>query len=162
MADRLGLQYHLDDREKKIFALLPGGGALKLTPSTEAEPNPGFHQLGAFKNRSASLADFAGFLSTFTGSQVVDKTGIAGRYRFDVDWRAEARRSLGLQSEHRLCRSATVWPEIGICEGCPEDFGSGPREQGADSELSVARTPSPPRRDSSRRLPPCAEGTRSR
>lgn len=85
LADRLGLQYHLADREKKILALLRGSGAPKLLPLTEPEPNPGLHQLGVFKNKAASLADFAGFLGTLETSQVVDKTGIQGRYRFDVD-----------------------------------------------------------------------------
>jgi uncharacterized protein (TIGR03435 family) len=89
LADRIGLQYHLAEREKKILALLRGSGALKLTPSTEAEPNPGIHQLGVFRNKSASLADFAGFLSALAGSQVVDKTGIQGLYKFDVDWSNE-------------------------------------------------------------------------
>ena len=86
LADRLGLQFHLADREKKILVLLRGNSALKLLPSTEPEPNPGLHQVGVFKNKSASLADFAGFLSWMTGSQVVDRTGIPGRFNFDIDW----------------------------------------------------------------------------
>jgi uncharacterized protein (TIGR03435 family) len=86
LVQRLGLQYHLADREKKILALLRGSGALKLLPSTEPEPNPGLHQVGVFKNKSASLADFAGFVSWMAGIEVVDKTGIPGRYKFDVDW----------------------------------------------------------------------------
>jgi len=86
LAERLGLQYHVADKEKKILALLRGSGALRLLPSTEPEPNPGLHRVGVFKNKSASLPDFAGFLSWMTGSQVIDKTGIPGRYNFDVDW----------------------------------------------------------------------------
>ncbi len=35
------------------------------------------------------LAEFAGFLGAITGTPVVDKTGITGRYKFDVDWSGE-------------------------------------------------------------------------
>ena len=91
LAERMGMQCHLEDRERKILALLRGSGPLKLTPSTEAEPNPGLYKMGVFKNRSASLADLAGFLSALAGSQVVDKTGIQGRYRFDIDQSEEIR-----------------------------------------------------------------------
>jgi uncharacterized protein (TIGR03435 family) len=86
LADRLGLQYHMTDREKKILILLRGNAALKLLPSTEPEPNPGLHRVGVFKNKSASLSDFAGFLSSMTDFPVVDKTGIPGRFNFDIDW----------------------------------------------------------------------------
>jgi uncharacterized protein (TIGR03435 family) len=85
LAGRLGLQCRMVDRERNILTLLRNGGDLKLQPSAEIETNPGFHQVGVFKNKSASLADFAGFLALLTGTEVLEKTGITGRYSFDVD-----------------------------------------------------------------------------
>ena len=86
LAERLGLQYHLIDREAKVLALLRGSGALTLPPSTEPEPGRWLYQVGIFKNKSASLDAFAGLLSWMTGGRVIDKTGIPGRFVFDVDF----------------------------------------------------------------------------
>lgn len=89
LAERLGFQYHLADRETPVYTLLRGNGELKLARSTETEPNPGAHYMGAFRNKSASLADFANFVSAIAGRAVIDKTGIQGLYKFDVDWTKE-------------------------------------------------------------------------
>jgi uncharacterized protein (TIGR03435 family) len=94
LVERLGLQYHLADREAPIYALVRGGGALKLTPATEVEPNPGAMQMGKFIKKSSSLSDFAGFLSGLTGLPVLDKTGIQGQFKFDVDWSREVQTSI--------------------------------------------------------------------
>ena len=45
--------------------------------------------MGAFRNKSATLADFATFVSAIAGRDVIDKTGIQERYKFDVDWSKE-------------------------------------------------------------------------
>lgn len=89
LAQRLALQYHLIDKQRRILALLRGAGDLKLIPSVEQEPNPGRSQLGVFRNRSASLSEFASFLAWVAGTPVVDRTGITGSFRFDIDWSAQ-------------------------------------------------------------------------
>jgi uncharacterized protein (TIGR03435 family) len=94
LAQRLGFQYHLVDRDTPIYALVRGTGELKLTPSTEPEPNAGAMQMGAFKKKSASLAAFASFLSSLTDHEVFDRTGIQGLYKFDVDWSKEMQDSM--------------------------------------------------------------------
>src|ERR1035437_6442958 len=94
LAQRLGFQYHLVDRDTPIYALVRGTGELKLTPSTEPEPNPGARHMFVFKNKSASLADFAGFLWSLTDREVLDNTGIQGLYKFDVDWSREMQDSM--------------------------------------------------------------------
>jgi uncharacterized protein (TIGR03435 family) len=43
-------------------------------------------RMGVFQKKSATMADLAGFLSGLMDREVFDKTGIAGRYRFDIDW----------------------------------------------------------------------------
>jgi uncharacterized protein (TIGR03435 family) len=94
LAQRLGFQYHMVDRDTPIYALVRGTGELKLTPSTEPEPNPGAMRMGAFKKKSASLEVFASFLSSLTDHEVFDKTGIQGLYKFDVDWSKEIQDSM--------------------------------------------------------------------
>jgi uncharacterized protein (TIGR03435 family) len=86
LVERLGFQYHLVDRDTPIYALTRGSGELRLPRSTEAEPNPGYQQWGIFRNKSASLAQLAEFVSRIAGRTVVDRTGIQGLYRFDLDW----------------------------------------------------------------------------
>lgn len=100
LAERLGLKYHLADRDTPVYALVRGSGDLKLTPSTETEPNPGTHQMAVFKNKSASLADLASFVSSLTDREVVDKTGIQARYRFDLDWSKEVTETMGEFGQH--------------------------------------------------------------
>ncbi len=95
LVERLGLHWKLVDREKSILNLLRGSGDLKLIPSTEAETDTVFHQVGVFKRKSASLTDLAVFLSLLTRTQVFDKTGITGRYKFDEDWSQEITGSWG-------------------------------------------------------------------
>jgi uncharacterized protein (TIGR03435 family) len=85
LVERLGLQWRLIARDRKILTLLRGNGDLRLVPSTEVEPSSGLHQVGVFRNKSASLADFARFLAAVTDTEVLDNTGITGRYKFDVD-----------------------------------------------------------------------------
>jgi uncharacterized protein (TIGR03435 family) len=89
LADRLGFRYHIVDREAQVMALVRGSTPLKLTTATQPEPNPGARQMGAFQNKSATLGDFANFLSTLSDREVVDRTGISGRYEFHVDWSKE-------------------------------------------------------------------------
>jgi uncharacterized protein (TIGR03435 family) len=86
LADRLGLQCKLVDREKRICNLLRGSGEPKLIPSTEVDSNTVSYQRGVFRRKSATLADLASFLTFFTGTPVFDKTGITGSYQFDEDW----------------------------------------------------------------------------
>ena len=86
LVERLGFKCHLTDRDTPMYALLRGTGELKLAPAAEPEPNPSAMQMGAFKKKSASLADFAGFLGSLMDREVVDKAGLPGQYKFDVDW----------------------------------------------------------------------------
>ena len=100
LEERLGLKYHLVDRDTAIYALLRGTGELKLAPATEPEPNPGAMQMGAFKKKSASLAGFAEFLSSLMDREVVDKTGLTEQYKFDVDWTKEIGATMGEFGRH--------------------------------------------------------------
>jgi uncharacterized protein (TIGR03435 family) len=89
LAERLGFQYHLSDRETAVYYLQRSTGPLKLLPSTEPDPPGGSRQsTWHFKQKSATLAAFSRFLSGLTGRDVVEKTGLDGHYNMDVDWSA--------------------------------------------------------------------------
>jgi uncharacterized protein (TIGR03435 family) len=97
LAERLGFQYHLADREEPIFNLVRGSGALKLTPSTEADPTMESHRTPwELHRQAASMVNLAGFLSGIAGRNVVDKTGIEGLYKLDLDWNEQMAESMAL------------------------------------------------------------------
>lgn len=88
LAERLGLQYHGADREEPVFYLVRGNGPLKLLPATEPDPKGGpIQSAWLFRFKSAPMSSFARFLSSVAGRDVIDKTGIQGKYQFNVDWR---------------------------------------------------------------------------
>jgi uncharacterized protein (TIGR03435 family) len=89
LIERLDLRFHMTEKERRVLILRRGTGDLKLMRSTEAEPAPGLRKVGVFQHRSASLRDFAAFLSAVAGLPVVDKSGIAGQYNVHVDWSAQ-------------------------------------------------------------------------
>lgn len=89
LAERLGFQYHLADRETPVYFLVRGSGSLKLKPSTGPEPKSGPSQMWVYKVKSAKLASFARFLTSVVGRDVIDKSGIQGNYEFNEDWSKE-------------------------------------------------------------------------
>ena len=115
LADRFKLETHMENREMPIFALVVARGDGKLGPqlqksSVDCEalmagrrgrgPTPPPAQAGpgdrvqcgirvAPGNMSvggASLTLFANSLSMFVGRIVVDRTGLAGSYEFNLTW----------------------------------------------------------------------------
>lgn len=88
LAERIGFRFHIVDRRTPIYNLMQDGGTIKLMPSIEAQPAYSRYPR-LFRTKSATIADFAAFLSSVVGSDVIDTTGIQGRYQFDLDWRNE-------------------------------------------------------------------------
>jgi uncharacterized protein (TIGR03435 family) len=100
LVERLGLRYRLVDRETPVYVLIVGGDGPKLIPSSGPEPNPGAMRMGTFKNKSATLRAFTGFLSSLMDRPVLDRTGLGGKYQFDVDWSAEIADSMREYGPH--------------------------------------------------------------
>jgi uncharacterized protein (TIGR03435 family) len=95
LADRMGLKCHFEDRTASVYALVAGNGRPSLHPAKDgAFPQNGARSMGVFKSESATLADFAGFLSSLVLSEVYDETGLAGRFSFDLDWSGELGNSM--------------------------------------------------------------------
>jgi uncharacterized protein (TIGR03435 family) len=94
LTERLALQYHLDGRETPVYFLTRNNGPLKLPLASESESNPGGMQMGKYVRKSASMEDFAAWLSGLTGRPVVDRTNAQGQFRFDVDWSQQMQESM--------------------------------------------------------------------
>jgi uncharacterized protein (TIGR03435 family) len=89
LTERLRLQYHVVEKERRILALRRRAASVTLVPSSQSEPKSGLRQVGVFKKKSASMREFAGFLSQVAGMTVVDQTSLTGEFQFDVDWSKE-------------------------------------------------------------------------
>jgi uncharacterized protein (TIGR03435 family) len=90
LADRFKLAFHRDKRDMPVYAIVVGPNGHKLTKN-ETNPNglPGliFRGLGVLPVSNATMADFAGVLqSAVLDRPVVDKTGLTGRWDFQVRW----------------------------------------------------------------------------
>ena len=105
LADRFKLAVHNDTRPMPGYALLPGKGPHKMKPASGdvslgcqpapvAPPAPGVAPMNEAACRGVSMASFAlvirGMAGNYITSPVVDKTGLAGEFDFNLKWHARA------------------------------------------------------------------------
>jgi len=86
---RFHLKSHRETREMQAFVLLQGPKGAKLTPATRGGgwvSNPAIGRVSAI---NCSLDRFAELLAKAAGAPVVDQTGIAGNFDFDLRFRPE-------------------------------------------------------------------------
>jgi uncharacterized protein (TIGR03435 family) len=95
LVERFGLKFHHETRELPVYALVvaPGGLKMKASPPRPEDVNgipsdPGVLNSGHGKETGlGALMEFlAEDLSDALGRKVVDKTGLTGRYDFDLRW----------------------------------------------------------------------------
>jgi uncharacterized protein (TIGR03435 family) len=90
LTDRFKLTFHREPREMAVYAIVVGPNGHKLTKN-ETNPNglPGllFRGLGVLPVTNATMGEFAGVMqSAVLDRPVVDKTGLTGRWDFQVRW----------------------------------------------------------------------------
>ncbi len=93
LAERFKLSFHREEKELSIYALETAKGGPKLKESTAPTSDPaqlistvypGRTHLPA---RNASMSDFTSLLQrALLDRPVVDRTGLTGKYDFDLDW----------------------------------------------------------------------------
>jgi len=97
LADRFRLSFHREEKEMHVYALTAARGGAKLKESTvspDAAPQGPpplifvvYPQVVKLPARYATMAEFASVLQrSALESPVVDKTGLAGRYDFDLEF----------------------------------------------------------------------------
>ena len=108
LADRFKLTLHRETRDLSSYVLVVAEDGSKLQPdqatdSFDATNGPGRRMIAnsmrmklgdgqtrALEARGMPTADFASLLSRELGTVVVDKTGLAGKYDFKLNWTADA------------------------------------------------------------------------
>lgn len=93
LADRFSLTFHREQKEFSIYVLEVAKGGPKLKQSAAAPEDPPalistvFPQHIHLPARNASMGDFVSLLQrAVLDRPVVDKSGLSGKYDFDLDW----------------------------------------------------------------------------
>jgi len=93
LADRFKLAFHREPNDFSIYALEIAKGGAKLKPSTAAATDQPalistvYPQRILLPARNASMSDFVSVMQrAILDRPVVDKTGLTGRYDFDLEW----------------------------------------------------------------------------
>ncbi|MGA3235734.1 MAG: TIGR03435 family protein [Bryobacteraceae bacterium] len=85
LVDRFQLKLHREPKEQAVFDLVVARKGPKLTPVDAAGLGIGLGKT-QLNGRGATMSGLAGVLSSRVGSQVIDKTGLAGFYNFTLAW----------------------------------------------------------------------------
>jgi uncharacterized protein (TIGR03435 family) len=87
---RFKLRVHRDEKELPVYALSKAGSSAKIIRSAEGPDQPPvllFQDMGKLKVNNGSMQDFVSVMqSSVLDRPVVDRTGIAGRYDFTLNW----------------------------------------------------------------------------
>jgi uncharacterized protein (TIGR03435 family) len=93
LAERFKLSFHREEKEFSIYALEVAKSGPKLKESTAPASDPPqlistvYPQRMHLPAKNATMSDFTSLLQrALLDRPVVDKTGLAGRYDFDLDW----------------------------------------------------------------------------
>lgn len=93
LTERFKLTYHREQKEFSIYELEVAKGGPKLKPSSAAPDDPPalvstvYPQKVMLPARNATMADFVAMMQrAMMDRPVVDKTGLTGRYDFDLEW----------------------------------------------------------------------------
>lgn len=90
LANRFTLKFHNEKRDISVYAItLPAGTQHKMTKSTATAnlPSLAYPRAGLLPARNATMVELAQSMQgAVLDRPVIDRTGIEGRYDFDLDW----------------------------------------------------------------------------
>jgi len=104
LVERFKLEVHHEKKEFAVFVLVTGKSGAKLKPSPEEPGGPegaafGFSMsagVGRLEARHCDMTALANTLPRLVGRPVVDQSGIAGRYDFELEFSPEDMNHMGL------------------------------------------------------------------
>jgi uncharacterized protein (TIGR03435 family) len=104
LADRFQLALHPETKEQAVYALVVNKGGPKIQESTE--PRGLIRKIGraTIKGQAVALGMLALNLSNELGRRVIDKTGLDGKYDFELKW--------GVSQEPAAQIRSTQTPEL--------------------------------------------------
>jgi uncharacterized protein (TIGR03435 family) len=86
LADRFQLTLHRETKEQPVYALVAAKGGPKLRESTDDRSQIRRSGPGMITGQAVALGMLALNLSNELGRSVIDKTGLTGRYSFELKW----------------------------------------------------------------------------
>jgi len=90
LEDRFQLRSHSEERELPVYELSVDTKGSKLRRIAEGETTPDIRVApGSIQFTKATAATFASQLSYAVGRPVIDKTGLAGEFEFNLKWTPE-------------------------------------------------------------------------
>jgi uncharacterized protein (TIGR03435 family) len=93
LADRFQLKFHRETRELLLYILTVAKSGSKMRPRTEGDggaPRSMLFQGPRLPGRNLSVTDLAAGLQKMALDRpVIDKTGLTGKFDFDLTWRPE-------------------------------------------------------------------------
>jgi uncharacterized protein (TIGR03435 family) len=89
LADRFQLVLHPETTEQPVFALIVAKNGPKLQESTESESFIRRMGRGSIKGQAVALRLLVVNLSNELNRPVIDKTGLTGKYSFELKWETD-------------------------------------------------------------------------
>jgi uncharacterized protein (TIGR03435 family) len=122
LTDRFKLTFHREQKDFSIYELQVAKGGPKLKPSASRPDEPAVVGPGVvypsdrvvLPGRNATMGDFVSLLQrAIVDRPVVDKTGLSGRYDFDLEWAPdETQFSGGLPAASETSQSPPLFSAI--------------------------------------------------
>jgi uncharacterized protein (TIGR03435 family) len=94
LADRFKLQFHRQQAYSPVYNLVVGQSELKIKQSTDSSAGRSLlvnssapPSVATLPARNATMAEFAALMQrVVVNKPVIDKTGLSGRFNFDLEW----------------------------------------------------------------------------
>jgi uncharacterized protein (TIGR03435 family) len=93
LAERFGLKAHREQRQLKIFALIPDSKGVRFKPHGTAKPPRTPMGGGGFLTGTMTMGYAAHALSMQADRPVIDRTGLTGDFDIDLTWTPDAFRT---------------------------------------------------------------------
>lgn len=102
LANRFNLKVHHATKVFPVYELVVAKGGSKIKESQAAGTNT--NSIGRLKAKGMPMSDLARLLTMFVNRFVIDKTGLPGKYDFDLHWTPEGMSDMPEES-------GQFWPE---------------------------------------------------